>query len=274
MTAARRLVSLDVLRGMTVAAMIVVNNPGNWLSVFPSLEHASWNGCTPADLVFPFFIVIMGMALPFSLERRSLAGQASEMHRRVLTRAAILLALGLLLNAVAAWPDLSAIRIPGVLQRIALTYAIAALLVMHLRPRSQFAAGVVLLFAHWALLTLVAFGGQPAGNWTPSHNLAGWLDLAVFGPHLLTTTGDPEGLLGVLPSIATALGGALAGRWIQAAWGRRSPLPGLIAGGAAAVVAGLIWSVALPMNKPLWTGSYAIFSTGLATLALVACYLA
>ncbi len=259
---------------MTVAAMIVVNNPGNWLSVFPLLQHANWNGCTPADLVFPFFIVIMGMALPFALERRRIvAGQASDLHRRILTRAAILLVLGLLLNATAAWPDLSTVRIPGVLQRIALTYAIAALLILHLRARSQALVGLSLLLAHWALIVLVPFGAESGGIVIPSHNLAGFLDRAAFGAHLLTPTGDPEGLLGVLPSVATALGGAFAGRWIRDTPVDRSPVVGLVVGGATAVAIGVIWSTVWPMNKPLWTASYAVFSTGLATLALTACYL-
>jgi len=214
------------------------------------------------------------VALPFALgQRRVIAGQVSDLHRRILTRTATLLALGLLLNAVAAWPDLLAVRIPGVLQRIALTYAITALLVLHLRPRLQALVGVSLLLAHWALLVLVPVGGQPPGIVLPTHSLAGLVDRAVFGSHLLTPTGDPEGLLGVLSSVATALGGVFAGRWIREAPEEQWLTAGLVVGGGGAVASGLIWSMAWPMNKSLWTGSYAVFTTGLALLALAACHL-
>lgn len=257
---------------MTIAAMIAINNPGNWLAVYPALQHAAWNGCTAADLVFPFFIVIMGMALPLSLGRPAATGQAFAMGRRVLTRTVILLCLGLALNVIAAWPHPLAVRVPGVLQRIALTYAGTALLVSCVRPTSQAVAAVGLFIVHWVLLVLVPFGGEPAVV-TPAHNLSAWIDQAAFGQHLLRTSGDPEGLLGVVPSIATALIGVFAGRWIQQRANSRSVVGGLVVGGVALLALGLAWSTVWPMNKTLWTGSYALFAAGVVLLVFAGCYL-
>lgn len=260
MTGSRvRLASLDTFRGMAVAAMILVNNPGNWAAVYPPLTHAALHGCTFADLIFPAFIVIMGMALPWTLDRRRAGGAGGRrLLRKVLMRASILFAIGLGLNAVIAWPHLELLRIPGVLQRIAITYALTALIVARLGIRAQLSAAAVLLLSHWAALVWLP-------HWTS-------IDHAVFGAHALTAGGDPEGLVGLGPSVATALLGVAAGRWTAAVSTPRARIAGLIAGGAAAVAAGWTWSLVLPFSKPLWTGSFALFATGLALLAFALCH--
>lgn len=262
-----RLASLDALRGIAVAAMIVVNNPGNWTAVFPPLSHAAWHGCTPADLVFPLFIFVMGMAMPLAFARRP-----ASFYRHIGSRAAGLVALGLLLNLVHAWPDVAHLRVPGVLQRIGLTYLIAALIVHHVRPARRLAIAALLLLVHWALLALVPVGGQPAGVLTATDNLAGYVDKAVFGAHTLTATGDPEGVLGLVSSVATALVGAVAGAWVSASSTPRARLGGIVTGGAIALLVGLTWSYALPLNKTLWTGSYAVLASGLAALMFAVCH--
>ena len=272
-TARHRLASLDAFRGLAIAGMILVNNPGSWNAVFPPLVHADWNGCTFADLVFPAFIFILGAAMPFAFSRRLASGhETSAMYRRVVRRSASLVGLGLVLNAVAAYPAVNALRIPGVLQRIGLVYLATAFILLHAGAGRRAAIAVALVAGHWALLALVPFGGHAAGALTPEVNLAGFVDRLVLGPHTLNRFGDPEGLLGTLPAVATALAGTLAGQWMRDAEGPRRRLPGLVAGGAIAAAAGLAWSFALPLNKALWTGSYALFTAGLASLAFAACY--
>ena len=256
---------------MTVAGMILVNNPGNWGTVFESLTHAEWNGCTLADLVFPFFIFILGAAMPFAFARRIESGYSrGDLYLRIVRRSAWLIALGLVLNAIAAAPDVAALRIPGVLQRIGLVYLIAAPIVMGTTPIWQAVTIAVLVVGHWTLM-MIPVAGVSAGL-AQSHNLAGFVDRAAFGRHLLTAAGDPEGLLGTIPAIASALLGSIAGDWMQKTRSVRARAGGLMIGGLAALVTGLIWTLVLPLNKSLWTGSFVLFTAGLAALALDGCY--
>ncbi len=271
----RRVAALDLLRGATVAAMIVVNNPGNWNSVYTPLSHSNWNGVTFADLIFPAFIFIMGVSLSLARTPAPAGGGWSRV-RRIATRALTLVAIGLTLNAAAAWPQLADMRVPGVLQRIGITYAATALIASSTSRRQQWVIAVALLLSHWALLAWPA-AGSGVGALEPGANTAVWLDRWMFGTHILTSAGDPEGLLGVLTSVATALFGAIAGRQVADASARlheagvRTHLLGtLTAAGLAGIAVGYAWSFALPLNKPLWTASFAVFTAGAATLALVA----
>jgi predicted acyltransferase len=264
----RRVAALDVLRGASVTGMILVNHPGNWLAVYPPLQHASWNGCTAADLIFPCFIVVMGVAMAFALDPPVNGVPSPVIHRRVLMRTVVLIGLGLLLNAAAVWPNLSSLRLPGVLQRIGLTYGLTALIVVHVRHRSQVVIAGVFLMLHWLILIGSPFsagtGGVVAGQ-----NVADWLDRLVLGTHLLHSTADPEGLLGTLPSVSTALIGVAAGRLVRRSWNDQSVVVrGLTRLGASAAVAGATWSFVWPMNKSLWTGSYALFASGVALIVL------
>jgi len=273
--AAHHLESLDVCRGLTVAAMILVNNPGDWTAVFPQLVHAYWTGCTFADLVFPWFIFMMGVALPFAFARRRQQGHGSpQIYRRIGRRVVLLIALGVVLNAVAAWPAVFPLRFPGVLQRIALSYLIAAVVVLQFDVRGWTAVAAAFLLGHWALLMLVPFAGHPAGTLTPDQNVARYLDTQVFGRHLLLIPIDPEGLLGTLSAAATALLGAVVGHVLRKPVAAALRIRRLILGGTFAVIAAAAWSRFLPISKPLWTGPFALLASGLGTLLLVALYAA
>ena len=271
--AAHHLESLDVFRGLTVAAMMLVNNPGDWSAVFPPLLHAYWTGWTFADVVFPWFIFVMGVAMPFAFSRRRTGGHAlRQVYTRIARRVVALSVLGLMLNAVAAWPAVTPLRFPGVLQRIALAYAIAAPIVLHLDETAWAVAIAILLAGHSALLMFVPFAGYPAGTLRPEHNLPRFVDAAVFGRHLLLMPIDPEGLLGTITAAASALCGALAGAALQRARDSGARPWTLAVGGIAAVLAGIAWSWRLPISKPLWTGPFVLLTSGLAAIALAAIY--
>ena len=251
-----RLVSLDAFRGATIAAMILVNNPGDWGHIYWPLAHAPWHGWTPTDLIFPFFLFMVGMALPFS--RRTAFAEAAR-------RAAVIAGLGLFM---AAYPyfDLSTVRIPGVLVRIAICYLAVFGIRRLTGPAGQAVAAAALLLAYWLLMTRVPVPGGIAPNLEPEQNLGAWLDRTLLGGHLwkVSKTWDPEGLLSTLPAIASTLLGLLAGEWLRAEGDARRKTIGLLAGGLALVVAGLVWGLAFPINKNLWTSSYAVFAAGMA----------
>jgi predicted acyltransferase len=271
--AAHHLAALDVLRGATIAAMILVNNPGDWSNVFPPLLHAYWTGWTAADLVFPWFIFIMGVAMPFSFARRHDRGYRHvRLYLRILRRVALLIALGLLLTVVAKWPSVMPLRFPGVLQRIALSYLIAAIVVLNVDVKGWAIVAATLLLGHWALVGLVPFDGYPGGTLTPEHNLAGYVDTLVFGRHALTIPNDPEGLLGTLPAAATALIGALTGQLMRTAVDDLVRIRRLLFFGMAGIAAGIVWAGVLPFSKPLWTGSFVLFVTGLAMYVFAVVY--
>jgi predicted acyltransferase len=271
-----RILSVDVLRGLTVAGMVLVNNPGSWAHVYAPLRHAEWHGFTPTDMIFPFFLFIVGVAIPLALGPRLERG-AGGLALRVLRRGAVIFALGLLLHAL-PWFHPATLRIPGVLQRIGVCYAAVALLFLGSGGargwRLQAGAAGALLLGYWLLLTRVAPPGGVAGDLSPAGNLAGYVDRLVLGPHIwqVAKVYDPEGILSTLPAIGTTLLGVLAGQWIR----RGGPAPrvagGLAAAGLAGAVVGFAWGLTFPINKSLWTSSYALFMSGLAALALAACY--
>jgi predicted acyltransferase len=268
----RRILSIDVFRGLTVAGMVLVNNPGTWGAVYVPLRHADWHGWTPTDLIFPFFLFIVGVAIPLALGRRLLGEGRAGIVLRILRRAAIIFALGLVLHAVSNF-DAATIRLPGVLQRIAACYLVAALLFVFTPWRTQAALAGGALLAYWALLTLVPVPGFGAGDLGKEGNLAAWLDRAVLGPHIwrLGRVYDPEGILSTLPAIATTLFGVLTGHFVKSAPSTGAAVKGLAWSGAAGIVIGLAWGQVFPINKALWTSSYAVFTAGAALLALAAC---
>jgi predicted acyltransferase len=259
-----RLVSLDAFRGLTIAAMILVNNPGDWGHVYWPLEHAPWHGWTPTDLVFPFFLFMVGMALPFS--RRTHAGEA-------LRRTLVLAGLGLFM---AAYPyfDLGSVRVPGVLMRIAVCYFVAWGIRRLVGPAGQGAIAAFLLVFYWVLMTQVPLPDGTAPNLEPEKNLAAWVDRRLLAGHLWkrSETWDPEGPLSTLPAIATTLFGLLAGAWLRSDRGADRKTGGLLLAGLALVVAGLAWSASFPINKNLWTSSYALFTGGMACYLFGALY--
>ena len=273
-----RLRALDVFRGATIALMILVNNAGDWGKTYAPLLHAEWHGWTPTDLVFPFFLFIVGVAIPFALGgRRGINPvERTRLHRKILRRAAILFALGLLL----IWfPFFTVVwaraRIPGVLQRIALVYLVAALAYLHLRPRGRAALAVGLLAGYWAVMKLLPVPGFGAGDLSPAGNLAFWLDHKILGAHTWRYSpgmGDPEGILSTLPAIVSALAGVFVGDLLRSQRTSRAKLGHLLAGGAVGVALALVLQPLFPINKNLWSPTYVVFTSGAALLGLGVAY--
>jgi len=262
------LVALDAFRGMTIAGMLLVNNPGTWGAIYPPLEHAAWHGWTPTDLIFPFFVFIVGITTHLSLER---SGHPDTL--RILRRGGLIILFGLLLQAFPFWPPerLTALRYPGVLQRIGVCYIAAALIARRRSGRGIVLAIVVLLLGYWALQALVPPPGVAVPTLDrPSDTLSAWLDRMVFGSHLWQSskTWDPEGLLSTLPAIGTCLLGVLAGRWLASESALPDRLNGLFAIGGIGMVAGLVWNWVFPINKNLWSSSYVLFTAGMAAVIL------
>ncbi|CAN5923253.1 DUF5009 domain-containing protein [soil metagenome] len=295
-----RLLSLDVFRGMTVAGMLLVNDPGSWEHIYTPLEHAPWNGWTPTDLVFPFFLFIAGITTHLSLSVRRARGDSERAIRnQIIRRGCLIFIFGLLVNGFPyfIWNDIAGIadptflqritarllnwRITGVLQRIGLAYMAAGLLTQRttLRQQVQIIAG--LLFGYWFVMTVLPVPGEGTIGAllldSGPRTMAAWTDRLVLdwskyglGNHLWVggVTWDPEGVLSTIPAICTAMIGNLAGRWI----GERRPLTerlaGLFAAGSLGMMAGLMWNWVFPINKSLWTSSYVLFCAGMACMSL------
>jgi predicted acyltransferase len=269
---AQRLVSLDVFRGITIAAMILVNNPGSYQHVYRFLDHAVWNGCRPADLIFPFFLFIVGVAVTLSLGRHAARGaQRTAVLTSIARRTLILFALGVLLNGFPFF-DWEIFRIPGILQRIALCYGAAALIALTTTVRQQVGITAALLLGYWALMTLVPVPGHGPGHLVPDENLAAFVDRTLMGGHLLHHDWDPEGLLSTLPALATTLIGVLTGRWLRAATTPSQRLTGLLVAGVVGMGLGELMGLRFPINKSLWTSSFAVFTAGAALISLGFCY--
>ena len=261
----QRLASVDALRGLTVAAMLIVNNPGDWGHVYAPLRHAEWHGCTFTDLIFPLFLFVAGVSLSLSLSPRLEAGaRGRDLDAALAWRALKIIALGLAIHALAGWAvSAEHFRPMGVLQRIGLCVLGSGWLLIHTQPRIQWVVIAALLLGYWSLIVW-------GGTFEPWLNLASRIDALLLGPHAYefdASTGrahDPEGLLSTLPAIATTLLGVRAGDWL-----RRGETRALIALAAAGLAGGLLWSSVFPFNKNLWTSSYVMWTAGWAALALV-----
>ena len=295
--ARERLLSLDVFRGMTVAGMLLVNNPGSWGSIYPPLEHAPWHGWTPTDLIFPFFLFIAGITTHLSLStRRARGDDEGAILRQILRRGALIFLFGLALSAFPffQWGPIPGVadptffdrivyrvehlRILGVLQRIGIAYTFAALLTLRTSLKQQVAILAAILVGYWLAMTLIPVPDQGLPGAVllddPSTPLSAWLDRAILGENHLWIGGktwDPEGLLSTVPAIGTAMLGIFAGRWIGQPRPLFERLAGLFAVGALGMVLGLMWSWVFPINKNLWTSSYVVFTGGMACVALATC---
>ena len=327
-----RLVSLDVFRGITIAAMVLVNNPGSWSAIYWPLSHAEWHGVTPTDYIFPFFLFIVGTAIPFSLGKRT-ADDLTGTHRKILVRSAAIFGAGIAISALplfvigetdipwpAKWTAASAIiaafyfvlarnfraavvlmaiwavilaaafisgyqivpyhigtmRIPGVLQRIAVCYLAASVIFLRTNWKQQAAIGAALLLAYWLLMTAIPVPGCNFASIDDKLcNLAAYVDRAILTEaHMWKSSRvfDPEGLLSTIPAIVTTLTGVLTGTWLRSGRSEIEKSGGMFFFGVILLAAGWIWSLIFPFNKSLWTSSYVVYTSGLALLALSSCY--
>ncbi len=268
----QRLLSLDVFRGLTIAGMILVNTPGTWQYVYPPLRHAEWHGCTPTDWVFPFFLFIMGVAVPLALSKRIEQGDdRRQIMAKIFRRTLVIFAVGLFLNAFPKF-DFANLRIPGVLQRIALVYFFCALIFVYVKNwKTGLWISIGLLLLYWGLMTLVPVPGGYAPNLQPETNLGAWLDRTLLGTNHLwkqAVTWDPEGLLSTMPAVVTGMIGVFTGLWIKTNRDHYQKLTGIFAIGLLLLALGLIWDTVFPINKKIWTSSYVLYVGGIGLLAL------
>src|SRR5215510_13690354 len=213
----QRLVSLDVFRGITIAGMVLVNNPGTWEHIYWPLEHASWHGWTPTDLVFPFFVFIVGVSIPLAFAKRLEGGGSTrDLYLKIIKRTLIIFAIGLFLNGLPYF-GLAEYRIPGVLQRLAVCYFFASIIFLNTKVRTQIAIALGLLIFYWLLVKLVPAPGFAAGDLTKEGSLPSFVDRVVFGKHVWAQAKvyDPEGLLSTIPALVTTLIGVLTGHWLR-----------------------------------------------------------
>ena len=278
LTPASRLMSLDLFRGATIAGMILVNNAGDEPSSYWPLKHAEWNGWTPTDLVFPFFLFIVGVAMAFSFSSRLQRGASRpELLKHVLWRGLALFALGMFLNGFPNQYHLASWRVYGVLQRIAICYVISAILALWADWRGWIITIAACLVGYWILMRFIPVPGFGVPTHDiplldPDRNLAAWLDRQLLAGHLYEGTRDPEGVLSTIPAVATSLLGMLTGQWLRSPRSAHKKALGMAAFGLAGVIAGKILNLGFPINKKLWTSSYVIFTAGLALLCLALCY--
>ncbi|QZK90837.1 DUF5009 domain-containing protein [Flavobacterium sp. CHNK8] len=319
-----RLISLDVFRGFTILLMTIVNNPGSWATVYPPLLHSDWNGCTPTDLVFPFFIFIMGVAVSFAMPTKNfdditfnkilirslrmfclgmffnffgkiqifglegiplLIGRIiiaitlgyalmGSFNARVKTYLAIgvfVIFLCLAYSGIEAYQD---VRLPGVLQRIGIVYFVISLLFLKTTLKTQIIVASTILLGYWAIMTLIPVPGIGLANLDKETNLASWIDSVFLKNHVwaVTKTWDPEGILSTIPAIASGIIGLLIGQLLN------RPIPkleivkkmGIV--GIILIILGLLWSITFPLNKSLWTSSFVLYTSGIATLSLTIFY--
>lgn len=328
-----RLISLDVFRGMTIAGMVLVNNPGSWSAIYSPLEHAEWHGITPTDFIFPFFLFIVGVAIPIALGKRIAEGVTKKTYWKILSRAAIIFGLGLFMAAfpivnlsesdipmvvkflamivmmaavyfwlvnknreaigaiilvtillvglylagyTLAFRNFMTLRIPGVLQRIAVCYAIVSIMFLHTDWKKLSLIGVILLLFYWLVMTIV-----PVPNCEittiddKACNLAAYIDRLILTENHIWRTSkvfDPEGILSTIPAIVTTISGVLTGMWLKSERSETEKAGGILFFGVVAVAVGWCWNFFFPFNKALWTSSYVVYTSGLALCFLGFCY--
>lgn len=349
----QRLISLDVFRGMTIAGMVLVNNPGTWSTIYGPLKHAEWHGITPTDYIFPFFLFIVGVAIPIALSKRIEAGVTTTVYFKIITRAAMIFVIGLLMSMIPffgfadtgipavikvllvlsfsaalffyltdkptvaaitagvsaltilifwlagtniAWYNFATMRIPGVLQRIAVCYLIVSIIYLNTNWKQQTLIGVGLLLGYWLIMTAAPVPGCEITTIDDKAcNLAAWLDRTILTEaHIWRSAKvfDPEGILSTIPALVTTISGVLTGTWLRsvppasagealsasseqtppAAAGGTDKALGLFFAGTVLLAAGWTWSLVFPLNKSLWTSSYVLYTSGLALLTLGFCY--
>ena len=293
-----RLLSLDVFRGLTVAGMLLVNNPGTWSAIYPPLEHAEWNGWTPTDLIFPFFLFIVGITTYLSINsRRAHGAEDAAIIRQIIRRGLIIYLLGFLMalspgyqwGTIDGMPHPSAwdrilvrwehVRIMGVLARIGVAYIVGALICYKTTVKQQVIIVAAILYGYWFAMTLLPVPGTGGTLGihligTKDQNLAAWLDRKILGLNhtwIGSVTFDPEGPMSTIPAIGTVILGYLAGRWIGTGRPLLEKMAGLFAAGSIGMMIGMMWNWSFPINKNLWTSSYVVFTAGMACVILATC---
>ncbi|MDB9315696.1 heparan-alpha-glucosaminide N-acetyltransferase domain-containing protein [Spirulina sp. CS-785/01] len=285
----KRFMSLDVFRGLAIASMILVNNPGSWSHVYPPLRHAKWHGFTPTDWVFPAFLFVSGATMAFSLRKylQDREQPTQQVYLRIIRRCVVLFLLGLFLNGSSIvmeflfnpspendWMTLfTEIRIMGVLQRIAVAYFLAAMAILTFSKRQLWGVLAVILLGYWGIMMLIPVPGYGIGDLSPEGNVAAYLDRLILATqHLYKPTYDPEGLFSTLPAVGTVLLGYFTGDWLRKQPKETSTTLGLVAFGLMGLIIGLLWGLVFPINKQLWTSSYVLYSAGWSWLILALFY--
>lgn len=276
-SASQRFFSLDVFRGATVAFMILVNNPGSWSAIYPALKHANWHGCSPTDLVFPFFLFAVGNAVAFVLPKLETMSRSAAVWK-IVKRGLLIFLIGLLLNwfPFVKWENnelvgkpFETLRIFGVLQRIALAYMFGALIIYFFKARLSFVIAALLLLGYWVI---TAMAGGPADPYSLEGFWGTGLDRAILGEaHMYKGEGvafDPEGIASTIPSIAQVILGFLVGDYIRQKGKNADMVANLFVAGVVLWLAGMAWGLSFPINKKIWTSSYVLYTVGLATILL------
>lgn len=266
-----RILSVDIFRGATIILMILVNTPGTWSAVFPPLRHAEWDGYTPTDLVFPFFLFIVGTSIVFAY--KSKVANAGT-YKKITIRTLKLIGLGLFLGAFTLsfpfFKDFVAIRFPGVLQRIGVAFFFASILFLNFHWKTLIGIAIFLLIGYWVLMTAIPVEGVTSTLERAPNNLANWLDVKVFGTHNYKADYDPEGLLSTIPSIVSSLLGIFTGLILTSKQEKKATI--LMGIGGSMLIIGHVWDMFFPINKALWTSSFVLVTAGWANLILALIY--
>jgi predicted acyltransferase len=267
----KRVISVDIFRGLTIALMILVNTPGTWSAVYPPLLHAKWHGYTPTDLVFPFFLFIVGTSIVFAYRNKQ---PGPEVYRKISVRTLKLIGLGLFLGAFTlTFPfiePLGEIRFPGVLQRIGVVFFAAAILFLNTNWKTLVGIAVLILLGYWIWMGYIPLQGQAPTFERAPNNWANYIDLQVFGTHMYKEDYDPEGLLSTFPSIVTSLLGVFTGLLLVSNQGQK--VRKMLLMGAGLLVLGYLWEPFFPINKALWSSSFVLVTAGWANLVLALIY--
>jgi predicted acyltransferase len=267
----KRIESVDILRGLTILAMILVNNPGTWAHIYAPLRHAEWHGLTPTDLIFPFFLFIVGISIYYAYKNKP---KQKTTYQKIIIRSLKLVALGLFLSLFLPYypflRDFSALRFPGVLQRIGVVFLVSALLYLHCNWKILLGIGLIILIGYWLFLGFVPFsdGTLPTFDRAPN-NWANYIDLNILGDHMWKDDYDPEGLFSSLPAIATCISGILIARILDRS---KNKIKQLIFAAVGLLFFGYLLSIWFPLNKAIWSSSFVLVTSGWATCILTVIY--
>ena len=267
-----RLLSLDAFRGFTIAAMISVNNPGDYKEEYEQLGHADWHGITLTDFIFPFFLFIVGVSISLSFSKQLSKGyKPSDFYKKIIKRTLILFALGLFVNLLTNPTLDGGFRIAGVLQRIAIVFLVCSFLFLKTNWKTQMTIGTIILLGYWLMLVFIPVPGLGYPSIDPENNLVSWFDRIALPGALFDVTHDPEGILSTLPSIVTGISGLLIGNLIKSDKNPDVVIRRILVAGFISLVVASLWMIIFPLNKNLWTSSFVLFTSGAATVILASC---